>query len=285
MSSLVTIAAASIASLGQLHSGDVVLTIQNSALATNAVATPPSGLAPQRVFVVDLQDFGTAWFANDPGFDSFSGTFTPGFRLGPAIQGSLRRWNGQDFHTIATSQRTRMALGGQQRFTPVPPASDSAQPPIFASSGSTGQFHVHFGMTLQAWPDLSQAPDDGLYLLLVRLVSESGALAPSSTIGLVLEKNASPEQVTLASQWASTWLAAGQPGPTPPCLPDVAGANQSSVPDGVLTADDIIVFLAWYFASDTRADIAGANQATTPDSQFTADDIIVYLSRYFAGCN
>jgi hypothetical protein len=285
MSSLATIAALSITSLGQLHASDVVLTIQNNTLTTSAIATPPSGLAPQRVFVVDLQDFGTVWFANDPGFDSFTGTFTPGLRLGPAIQGSLRRWNGQDFHTITTTQRTRMALGGQQRFTPVPPASDSAQPPIFASSGSTGQFHVHFGMTLQAWPDLSQTPDDGLYLLLVRLVSESGTLAPSSTIGLVLEKNATSEHVALASQWASTWLAAGQPGPMPACLPDVAGANQSTTPDGQLTADDIIVFLSWYFASDTRADVAGANQASTPDSQLTADDIIVYLSRYFAGCS
>jgi hypothetical protein len=67
-------------------------------------------------------------------------------------------------------------------------------------------------------------------------------------------------------------------------LSDVAGANQSVGADGVLTADDIIVFLSWYFASDSRADVAGANQNTTPDGQFTADDIIVFLGRYFAGC-
>ncbi len=70
-----------------------------------------------------------------------------------------------------------------------------------------------------------------------------------------------------------------------PCSPsDVAGANQSVGYDGSLTADDIIVFLGWYFASDSRADVAGANQSTTPDTQFTADDIIVFLGRYFAGC-
>jgi hypothetical protein len=69
------------------------------------------------------------------------------------------------------------------------------------------------------------------------------------------------------------------------CNPaDVAGANQSTIADGALTADDIIVFLGWYFASDTRADVAGSNQVTTPDGQFTADDIIVFLGRYFAGC-
>jgi hypothetical protein len=71
------------------------------------------------------------------------------------------------------------------------------------------------------------------------------------------------------------------------CSPsDIAGANQTPAPcgDGQLTADDIIVYLAWYFASDSRADVAGANQATTPDGQFTADDIIVFLGRFFAGC-
>jgi hypothetical protein len=69
------------------------------------------------------------------------------------------------------------------------------------------------------------------------------------------------------------------------CTPsDVAGPNQSVGADGQLTADDIIVFLGWYFADDARADIAGPNQSPTPDGQRTADDIIVFLGRYFAGC-
>ncbi|MCU0688153.1 MAG: hypothetical protein MUE97_00175 [Phycisphaerales bacterium] len=68
------------------------------------------------------------------------------------------------------------------------------------------------------------------------------------------------------------------------CDADVAGPNQSVGPDGSLTADDIIVYLGWYFASDARADVAGPNQSPTPDAQFTADDIIVFLGTYFAGC-
>jgi uncharacterized membrane protein len=71
----------------------------------------------------------------------------------------------------------------------------------------------------------------------------------------------------------------------PQCtLSDVAGANQSVGPSGDLTADDIIVFLGWYFAQDARANVAGPDQSTTPDNQLTADDIIVFLGRYFAGC-
>jgi hypothetical protein len=70
-----------------------------------------------------------------------------------------------------------------------------------------------------------------------------------------------------------------------PCsASDVAGANQSVGVDGLLTADDIIVFLGWYFANDLRADVAGPNQSPTPDGVLTADDIIVFLGRYFTGC-
>lgn len=67
-------------------------------------------------------------------------------------------------------------------------------------------------------------------------------------------------------------------------LSDVAGANQSIGSDGQLTADDIIVFLSWYFAADARANIAGPNQSDVPDNAFTADDIILFLGRYFNGC-
>jgi hypothetical protein len=65
---------------------------------------------------------------------------------------------------------------------------------------------------------------------------------------------------------------------------DVAGPGQSIGSDSALTADDIIVFLNWFFAGDTRADVAGPGQSTSPDGQFTADDIIVFLNRFFAGC-
>jgi hypothetical protein len=67
-------------------------------------------------------------------------------------------------------------------------------------------------------------------------------------------------------------------------LSDVAGANQTVGSDGVLTADDIIVFLSWFFAADARANIAGPNQSDVPDNAFTADDIILFLGRYFNGC-
>jgi hypothetical protein len=68
-----------------------------------------------------------------------------------------------------------------------------------------------------------------------------------------------------------------------PPLADVAGANQATTPDGQFTADDIIVFLGWYFAGQPEADVAGPNQSGVVDQALTADDIIVFLARFFAG--
>jgi hypothetical protein len=39
------------------------------------------------------------------------------------------------------------------------------------------------------------------------------------------------------------------------------GVSAAGGLDGVLTADDIIVFLGWFFANDNRANVAGANQS------------------------
>jgi hypothetical protein len=76
------------------------------------------------------------------------------------------------------------------------------------------------------------------------------------------------------------------PGPSPlDCLADVAGPGQVAIPDGELTADDIIVFVGWYFANDPRADIASSGQIAGADGLFTADDLILFINRFFAGCS
>jgi hypothetical protein len=71
------------------------------------------------------------------------------------------------------------------------------------------------------------------------------------------------------------------PAGVQPAIANVAGANQSTTPDNDWTADDIIVYLGWYFANDPRADVAGPNQSTFVDQALTADDIIVFLGAYF----
>jgi hypothetical protein len=75
------------------------------------------------------------------------------------------------------------------------------------------------------------------------------------------------------------------PAPAISCGPaDVAGPGQTIGFDGQLTADDIIVFINWFFANDSRADVAGPGQIVGGDGEWTADDIIVFIGWFFAGC-
>ncbi|MCU0688891.1 MAG: hypothetical protein MUE97_04015 [Phycisphaerales bacterium] len=148
-------------------------------------------------------------------------------------------------------------------FSVVIPPGPNAQPIVALKTGDPIDFNNNGDPFDDTWSVLTMFStflcDDGTMYVIAR----------HSTVGDVIG-----------------WVPVTLPplGPTPCTASDVAGPNQSVGADGVLTADDIIVFLGWYFASDTRADVAGANQSTTPDGQFTADDIIVFLGRYFAGC-
>lgn len=108
------------------------------------------------------------------------------------------------------------------------------------------------------------------------VTSNSISINTQNQIAMVIRLADRRDALVIAAPLAS--------GPQPCGLSDVAGPNQSTGADGALTADDIIVFLGWYFASDARANVAGPNQSTDPDNVLTADDIIVFLSRYFAGC-
>jgi hypothetical protein len=80
------------------------------------------------------------------------------------------------------------------------------------------------------------------------------------------------------------FLLSGAVLPAPCDSADIAGAGQTEGADGVLSADDIILFINRFFAADARADVAGSGQVPTPDGAFSADDIIVFIGAFFAGC-
>lgn len=72
----------------------------------------------------------------------------------------------------------------------------------------------------------------------------------------------------------------------PGCNPaDVAGLGGASGGDGLLTADDVLVFLAAFFNADAAtADMWTLGGASGPDGLLTADDIVGFLGAFFAGC-
>ncbi|MGH7131163.1 MAG: GC-type dockerin domain-anchored protein [Phycisphaerales bacterium] len=66
---------------------------------------------------------------------------------------------------------------------------------------------------------------------------------------------------------------------------DVATLGGAPVPDGQLTADDIIVYLGAFFAGNVEiADLTGLGGSGGPDGQITTDDLIEFLDLFFAGC-
>ncbi|MGH7133331.1 MAG: GC-type dockerin domain-anchored protein [Phycisphaerales bacterium] len=66
---------------------------------------------------------------------------------------------------------------------------------------------------------------------------------------------------------------------------DVASLGGATECDGALTADDVMAFLAAFFANDLEvADVARLGGAAGRDGQLTADDVVLFLSAFFAGC-
>lgn len=55
-------------------------------------------------------------------------------------------------------------------------------------------------------------------------------------------------------------------------------------PDGAVTIDDLLYFLAIYEAGTTAADVDDGSSTGTPDGAVTIDDLLYLLARYEAGC-
>jgi hypothetical protein len=67
-------------------------------------------------------------------------------------------------------------------------------------------------------------------------------------------------------------------------LPDVASPGPRVGADGQVTADDVQVFVNWFVNGDPRADLAGAGQTNPalarPDGALTSDDLIVFIAAF-----
>jgi hypothetical protein len=80
-------------------------------------------------------------------------------------------------------------------------------------------------------------------------------------------------------------LKLGIPGPVRCNEADVAGLGGTVGPDNQISADDLIVFLAAYFAENIAiADIAGLGGTPGGDGQLSVDDLVFFLSKFFTPC-
>jgi len=134
---------------------DIQLTIEDGQLVTGVIDfdVPGSpGITPGvRIFSRMLGEGAIAHFTDDPGFNAFPGTFSPGTTIGFDIMDHLRRWDPieQGFNEIP-DETMLINLGLTSISTP----SSSEQPdfPVpgffFAAANVNGAIHQHVNFFL-----------------------------------------------------------------------------------------------------------------------------------------
>lgn len=70
----------------------------------------------------------------------------------------------------------------------------------------------------------------------------------------------------------------------PRCVADIDDGTGSGVPDGGVTIDDLLQYLALYASGSGCADIDDGAGSGIPDYGVTIDDLLFFLSHYEAGC-
>jgi hypothetical protein len=71
---------------------------------------------------------------------------------------------------------------------------------------------------------------------------------------------------------------------TPQCVADVDDGSGTGTPDGGVTIDDLLYYLAIFEAGTIDADVDDGSGTGTPDGGVTIDDLLYYLFRFEAGC-
>lgn len=68
------------------------------------------------------------------------------------------------------------------------------------------------------------------------------------------------------------------------CVADVDDGTNTGTPDGGVTIDDLLYYLAIFEAGVIAADVDDGSGTGTPDNGVTIDDLLYYLARFEAGC-
>jgi hypothetical protein len=274
-----SVALAASPAIGQLHAGDLVLTIENQRVVVNGVDAV-GGLVPNRVFADRFGKLGPSLpnRTPDPGYNAAGGEFIVGQTVGVIIDRAARIWTpgaagSGEFCTIP-DERIQIRKSGFTIETPATDPADLVGPSI--ELGFTdpidGQFHEH-GVY---W--LTEPFGPGVYLLEVRVwvggpPGSGSTVLPSEPVWLVFSQERPQQEVDGAVAWLQTHVA-NVPGsggalcPGPACECDW---NDT----GELTVQDVFDFLASYFT--------GAGDANG-DGDTTVQDIFDFLACYFNGC-
>ncbi len=154
------------------HAGDVEVTVAGGKIVTNS-----------RVYGVEFGE-NFAYYSDEPGYDALPGTFVFPGTVGFDILGSLKKWNGTDFSTPATTRILFESGPGKV----LSPSTDVFTAGINLAVDASGEWHHHYGMTLvnaagTSLPAPSPGPLDyaeiGVYLLELQLHTSQTNIANS----------------------------------------------------------------------------------------------------------
>lgn len=258
------VGAATGAAAQSLHAGDVIIRQGlDGAIETGFVSEGFTEWG-ERVFSgrLDLGQF--ANLADDPGFDSSSGSLPVGAVIGLDILAALRVWDGDNFETIDPDYAMSVTKGNSIITTPT---TDVRVPGFtFGSADANGHFHHHVRFFLDPFDPVTEVP--GLWLLTIELWSTNPAVLPSEPVHLVF---ASGSEAVAQQGDAIAWVEQNLVGG--PCSPaDLAE------PLGVLDLADITTFASAFLGQDEAADLA------EPFGTFDLSDISAFISAFTGGC-
>ncbi|HYD02107.1 MAG TPA: right-handed parallel beta-helix repeat-containing protein [Phycisphaerales bacterium] len=72
--------------------------------------------------------------------------------------------------------------------------------------------------------------------------------------------------------------------PSAPCVGDIGRTGGLEGSDGLKNNNDLVVFINWFFAPDSRADVGRTGGVAGPDGGWDNNDFVVYIDMFFAAC-
>jgi len=284
--------------LGVTRFGEGAVEGQVSAFQFTSVNTTPARFNQFYTFGVSTADVllrvtGTAQTVDPYSATLASTTVTPTVLLPQIVSGTVTMTTENAGHTTDTELFLFDMSTGQLLAQ-----NDNA---LVAGGGSTSLSRIVFTVRAGTGYLVASGPFDTSSNVaadpLIDAVT-SGTLASSPGV-LISSSTVATADLSLLVQgtWQGTArserVALARPGPygvafasfTLGCNPaDLAGPGQTTTPDGQLTADDIILYIARFLARNPRADLARPGPDLGSDGEFTADDLIVFIRDFAAGC-
>lgn len=252
------------ASLAQ-HAGDILLTVEGGRIRTSL--TQPGGFvrAGERVFASEFGEIAPN-FTDEPGFDNVPGTFTPGTSIGFRVGRGLRVFDAYRFDRMDGALRIEFGPLGVTT-----PASDQAVEGFTISVADNGEWHRHLEYTLES------PATDGIYLLELQLFSTDPGVAASEWFWIVFNQSMPESAHEVAVRWARIHLALA-------CVADYDDGTGTGTPDGGVTVDDLLFYLALYEMGHPLADTDDGTGTGVLDGGVTIDDMLYLIGRFSDGC-